>query len=164
MDIQAHLAKHDSAIVGIAYEVAKRYNLSRDLARDLAQEGRLELARAHDNGYDHERAALLTYAYRSMRHRMERVAKGWIGRTRPVSWERLDALPDEREDDNPFISSPPFRLAWALIEQRHRVTLIQVMFNPTLKAAAEEAGCNVKTLRKRRDEAAQSFRSFYFGA
>jgi hypothetical protein len=186
MEIKDHLRVHKRAIRRIAFEVASQYKLSYDLAKDLAQEGSLELARAHENGYNHERASLLTYARGSMSYRMERVAQQWIGRKCPVDWDEfedrtLDLIdspdPTNREkarrlqeaieaygaEDESPINTPEFRLAWSLIAPEHRQTLSLIYEKPTMKKAAKAAGVTVKTFRKRRDEAAEAFRLFYFG-
>lgn len=186
MKIEDHLAQLDRAIKDIAFGVAVQYKLSYDLAKDFAQEGRLELARVHENGYDHERASLLTYGHKSMRHKMERRAQQWIKQGRPVDWEvyeqqTLDLIdspdPNERErarrlqdaidayntEDESPINTPEFRLAWSLIAPEQRHTLALIYHEPTIKAAAKAAGVSLKTFRKHRDEAAEAFRVFYFG-
>jgi len=186
VDIKDHLRIHKEAIRGIAFGVASQYRLSYDLAKDLAQEGRLELARTHENGYDHSRASLLTYGRRSMRYRMERVAQQWIAKSSPVDWDEyedrtLDGIdspdPTDREkarrlqdaieaygaEDESPINTPEFRLAWSLITPSQRYTLSLIYDKPTMKKAAKAAGVDVKTFRKRRDEAADAFRLFYFG-
>lgn len=75
MRIEDHLAEHERAIVGLARRTAHRYHLSRDLAEDLAQVGRIALWRRHEDGYDHGRASLLTASYRSILWAMNAAAK-----------------------------------------------------------------------------------------
>jgi hypothetical protein len=117
---------------------------------------------------------------------MERVAQQWIGRKYPVDWDEfedrtLDLIdspdPTERErarrlfdvieaygaEDESPMNTPEFRLAWSLIQPKDRHTLSLIYREPTMKAAAKAAGVSLKTFRKRRDEAAEAFRVFYFG-
>jgi DNA-directed RNA polymerase specialized sigma subunit len=71
-----HLAKHDTAIVGMARQMAVKFKLSHDLIDDLAQEARIFLMEVHANGYDHGRgASLMTYAYRTLYWRIYEAAK-----------------------------------------------------------------------------------------
>ena len=60
MDIIDHLAEHEAVLVGVARKIAYKYRLGRHAHKDLAQEAREELIRAHNERYDHSRASLLS--------------------------------------------------------------------------------------------------------
>jgi hypothetical protein len=52
MHIADHLALHENTLVGLARKIACHYKLGRHAWKDLAQEAREELIRAHENGQD----------------------------------------------------------------------------------------------------------------
>ena len=79
MNITEHLAKHEHTLRGVAAHVATRYRLSRDMQDDLYQEGAMVLAQAHADGYDHERAELITFAYERARWAMIDYARSQVG-------------------------------------------------------------------------------------
>jgi DNA-directed RNA polymerase specialized sigma subunit len=65
MNIEQHLQKHDSTLLGMARKVRNRYGLDESWVDDLFQEARMELMDVHDR-YDHgnpKKAPLMTYAY-----------------------------------------------------------------------------------------------------
>jgi hypothetical protein len=84
VDVAEHLAQHEAVIVGLARKIAWHYRLGRHAWKDLAQEAREELIHAHNGRYDHDRASLLSYAYRGINWRLEAVAQDMIGKTNPA--------------------------------------------------------------------------------
>jgi DNA-directed RNA polymerase specialized sigma24 family protein len=162
MDVAEHLALHDSTIVGLARKIAWHYKLGRHAWKDLAQEAREELIQAHNGRYDHDRASLLTYAYKTMNWRMEAVAQDFISKTDPNDGWLFDQLAATEDDDLVF-ADPDVQAAWNMLDEAEKTTLWLYAIHDTLADAAEAAEVSVPTFRKRRNAAAEKCRRFYYG-
>jgi hypothetical protein len=123
VNIEEHLDLHNAVIVGIARKLAWWYRLPRHAWKDLAQEARLELIRAHNGNYDHDRASLLTYAYQGIQWRLEDVAQDMIKRTTPADGLMFDQLATTEEDDVTF-GDPDIQRAWNMIERNGQILWI----------------------------------------
>jgi DNA-directed RNA polymerase specialized sigma24 family protein len=163
MDLAEHLAEHEAVIVGVARKIAWHYKLGRHAWKDLAQEGFEELISAHNGRYDHDRASLLTYAYKTVNWRMEAVAQEWIGKTDPNEGWLFDKLAATAEDDAVTFGDPDVQAAWNMLDEDEKTTLWLYAIHDTLKEAAEAAGVSVPTFRKRRNDAASKVRRHYYG-
>jgi hypothetical protein len=162
MDIADHLAEHENTIVGIARKIAWHYKLGRHAWKDLAQEAREELIRAHNGKYDHDRASLLTYAYKGIHWRLEDYAQDIISKTNPADGLLFDELAAKENDDLVF-GDPDVQAAWNMLDEAERQTLWLYAIHDTLKDAADAASLSVPTFRKRRNEAASKVRRHYYG-
>jgi hypothetical protein len=119
MDVADHLAEHEAVIVGVARKIAWRYRLGRHAWKDLAQEAREELMRAHSERYDHDRASLLSYAWRGINWRLEAVAENWISKTNPTDGLLFDQLETGKADDV-LVGDPDLRDAWNRLDEAER--------------------------------------------
>jgi DNA-directed RNA polymerase specialized sigma24 family protein len=163
MHIADHLALHENTLVGLARKIAWHYKLGRHAWKDLAQEAREELIRAHNGRYDHDRASLLTYAYKTMNWRMEAVAQDMIGKTDPNDGWLFDQLAATDEGDDVTFGDPDIQKAWNMLDEAEKTTLWLYAIHDTLKEAAEAAEVSVPTFRKRRNDAASKCRQHYYG-
>jgi hypothetical protein len=162
MHIADHLALHENTIVGLARKIAWHYKLGRHLWKDLAQEAREELIRAHNGRYDHDRASLLTYAYKTMNWRMEDYAQDMIGKTNPNEGWLFDQLAATEDDDLVF-GDPDVQAAWNMLDEAEKTTLWLYAIHDTLADAADAAGVSAPTFSKRRTAAASKCRRLYYG-
>jgi hypothetical protein len=162
VDIAEHLAQHDAVIVGIARKLAWQYRLGRHAWKDLAQEAREELIAAHNGRYDHDRASLLSYAWRSIHWRLEGYAQDMISKTTPADGLMFDELAATDEEEL-FFTDPDVQKAWSMLEVDEQRTLWLYAIHPTLADAARAAEVSVPTFRKRRDAAAEKCRRHYYG-
>jgi DNA-directed RNA polymerase specialized sigma24 family protein len=163
MDIADHLALHENTLVGLARKIAWHYKLGRHAWKDLAQEAREELIRAHNGRYDHDRASLLTYTYKTMNWRMEAIAQDTIGKTDPSEGWLFDQLAATDEGDDVTFGDPDIQKAWNMLDETEKTTLWLYAIHDTLKEAAEAAEVSVPTFRKRRNDAASKCRQHYYG-
>lgn len=162
MDIAEHLAEHEAVLVGVARKKAWHYKLGRHAWKDLAQEAREELIRAHNGKYDHDRASLLSYAYRGINWRLEAVAQDMIGKTDPNDGALFDRL-EAGEEDDMLVSDPGLAEAWNRLAEAERTILRLYAIHPTLKEAAAAASVSVPTFRKKKEQAAEKCRHLYYG-
>jgi DNA-directed RNA polymerase specialized sigma24 family protein len=162
MDISEHLAAHEAVLVSVARKIAWRYRLGRHAWKDLAQEAREELIRAHNGRYDHDRASLLSYAWRGIHWRLEAVAQDFISNTNPTDGQLFDKLESGKAEDV-LMSDPDLWAAWNQLAEAERTTLRLYAIHPRLKDAAVAAGVSVPTFRKRKDLAASKCRRLYYG-
>jgi hypothetical protein len=151
MHVADHLALHETTIVGLVRKIAWHYKLGRHAWKGLAQEAREELIKAHNGNYDHDRASLLTYAYKTMNWRMEDYAQDMIGRTNPSEGWLFDQLAADDDDDDLTFADPDVQKAWNMLDETEKTTLWLYAIHDTLNDAANAAGVSVPTFRKRRD-------------
>jgi DNA-directed RNA polymerase specialized sigma24 family protein len=163
VDVAEHLAQHEAVIVGLARKIAWHYRLGRHAWKDLAQEAREELIHAHNGRYDHDRASLLSYAYRGINWRLEAVAQDMIGKTNPADGLLFDELAAHGADDDVLVSDPELQSAWQQLSEGERTVLRLYAIHPTLEAASTAAGVSVPTFRRRKNEAAEKCRRLHYG-
>jgi DNA-directed RNA polymerase specialized sigma24 family protein len=163
MDIADHLALHENTLVGLARKIAWHYKLGRHAWKDLAQEAREELIRAHNGRYDHDRASLLTYAFKTMNWRMEAVAQDMIGKTDPNEGWLFDQLAATDEGDDVTFGDPDIQKAWNMLDEDEKTILWLYAIHDTAADAAKAAGVSPPTFRKRRVAAASKCRRLYYG-
>jgi RNA polymerase sigma factor (sigma-70 family) len=163
VDVAEHLAQHEPVIVGVARKIAWHYHLGRHAWKDLAQEAREELIEAHNGSYDHDRASLLSYAWKGIHWRLEDVAQDMIGKTNPADGLLFDELAAQGADDDVLVSDPDLQAAWQQLSEAERTTLRLYAIHPTLQEAAKAAGLSVPTFRQRKNQAASKCRALYYG-
>jgi hypothetical protein len=101
MEIEEHLRKHDGVLQAKALEIARGADRP-DLIEECYNAGQRALCDVHaEPGYKHEKAALLTYAWRRVLSAMRRViAENWEPEI--VPYQPMMPESDQDEDGEPI--------------------------------------------------------------